>query len=62
MEAFPLLDENQAELILLDASGILTILSCDYLKQEEPNGFAVMRQLISQDIEIVNGSAMTAYR
>ena len=63
MEAFPLLDENQAEIMLLDCTGLLIILSCDFLNQDDPSsGFAIMRELMMQDIDLSNGSAMTACR
>jgi hypothetical protein len=59
IDSFPFVDENQAEILLLDSVGIITILSCDLFNQDcIASGSVILRRIIVQDIEVINATAM----
>ena len=67
LDAFPLLDENLAEIILVDTRGILYIISCDCLttgdgSSSSTDGIAALREVLVQDIDFYNTTAVKAFR
>lgn len=57
LDVFPFVDENQAEIIVMDSVGLLSVLSCDLLNKDDA---VILRKIIAQDVDISNATAMKA--